>query len=81
MNAIEKEMNKILKDYCPVKKIAEVLETSELGELDQGMMLDSIEVLRMHEDEIRKLRHKLELNYRSEVLKRYLKKKKSKKRA
>ena len=71
MTTIEQELKKILKDHCPIQKIGNLFETSDHTELNQDLLLESIEVLKMHEGEIRKIRHNLELNYQSEVLKRY----------
>jgi hypothetical protein len=76
MASIKKELNKILKDQCPIQNIRSILETTDRTHLNHDLMLESIEVLRMHEAEIRSLRQSLELFYQSEVLKRYLNKKK-----
>ena len=75
MTSIEKELTKILTNQCPIKKITQMLEDKDKQELNQDIMLMSIEILRMHESEIRQLRQTLELNYQTEILETYFKKK------
>jgi hypothetical protein len=75
MTTIEHELNKILKDSCPVKNIKKILDETSKEDLNPDIMLESIEVLRMHEDEIRRIRQSLELAYQTRVVQRYLEKK------
>jgi len=75
MTSIEGELVKILTNQCPVQQMSKILQETDRKDLNQDIMLGSIEVLRMHEAEIRNLRHRLELTYYSEVLNRYIKQK------
>lgn len=75
MTSIERELTKILTNECPIQQISRTLQEKDRKDLKQDIMLEAIEVLRMHETEIRNLRHSIELTYYSEVLNRYIKKK------
>lgn len=72
MTTIENEFNKILKDQCPIKSIKKMYESNEQKNIKKDVLIDYIEVLKMHESEIRRLRQWLELNYQSDIVQRYL---------
>jgi hypothetical protein len=75
MTTIEKELEKLLGDQCPIKNLQKMLETANKEELNPDLMLWSIDILKMHEQKIRRIRQNLELTYQSKVIERYVNKK------
>lgn len=75
MTTIEKELEKLIGDQCPIKNLQKMLETANKEELNPDLMLWSIDILKMHEQKIRRIRQNLELTYQSKVIERYVNKK------
>ncbi|MFC1803367.1 hypothetical protein ACFL0D_05310 [Thermoproteota archaeon] len=72
MNNIEKELEKILKDRCPVINLKSMLDSTDKSDLNPDLLLESIDILKMHEEEIRGFRQSLELLLQDKVIKRYI---------
>jgi hypothetical protein len=76
LTTIEKELKKILGDQCPVENIQRMFESANKEEFNPEIILWSIDILKMHEQKIRRIRQNLELMYKSKVIERYVNKKK-----
>jgi hypothetical protein len=68
MTTIEKELEKLIGDQCPIKNLQKMLETANKEELNPDLMLWSIDILKMHEQKIRRIRQNLELTYQHESM-------------
>ena len=79
MNTIEKELKKILHNQCPVKNLETIIETTDKNELNPDLLIESIDILKMHEEEMRRFRQGLELLYQDRIIGRYIAKKNSEK--
>ena len=72
---MEQELKKILEGRCSINNIKKIMETINKEELKPNIMLESIEILKMHEEETRRVRQTIELAYQTIVLEKYLDKK------
>ena len=72
MSGIEHELKKILQGQCPVRNIKKNLEKTNQGDLNPDIIIESIEILKLHEQEIRSLRQSLELVNKPELVEKTL---------
>ena len=80
MEELEKLTQSILINDCPVKKVSHLLSSFEVSDINMESVEDTINILEMHEAEIRKLRQALSIklgNHKIEKITQNLRKRKT----
>ena len=71
MNELEKLANEILNQDCPVRKLSQLISETKVSEINASEFRKIVDLLEIHEEEIRQLRQTARLKMREYFLNTY----------